>query len=62
MWKRKGGREEGRKGKNDRRRWLRSDGNLVGEEHGNGSGEKCWPAAKSEEEGRHGEPVQWGKG
>ena len=29
---RKKGRKEGRKGENDRWRWLRSDGNLVGEE------------------------------
>ena len=40
--------KEGRKGKTERWSWLRSDGNLVGEEeeHGNCGGEKCWPRQK----------------
>ena len=39
---------EGRKGKTEPWSWLRSDGNLVGEEeeHGNCGGEKCWPRQK----------------
>ena len=40
--------KEGRKGKTEPWSWLRSDGNLVGEEeeHGNCGIEKCWPRQK----------------